>query len=97
MPDTLPLKACMIRSWDGTEWHVFVALDADSPWPCVAFPVAKGIPTLAARTAALAALGYTPTGGRIAWQWTETAFEGDPDGSISLVATTTVTPLKATP
>ncbi|WP_405583951.1 DUF6303 family protein [Streptomyces sp. NBC_01190] len=83
----------MITSWDGTEWHVFVALPDEARWPRVPFPTTDGIPTPAARQAALNTLGYTPTADdHHTWEWMETTFEGDPEGSVSLIATTTVTP-----
>lgn len=93
MPHTThPLRAHMIQSYDGTEWQVFVALPDEPRWPHVPFPIGKGIPTLAARADALADLGYAPLGGDNAWEWMETVFEGEPEGEVSLVATTTVTP-----
>jgi hypothetical protein len=97
MAQTRPLRAHMIHSWDGTEWQIFVAEPDESRWPHVAFPITDGIPTLAVRTKALTGLGYVALGSGTAWEWMETAFEGDPDGTISLVATTTVAPLTDDP
>nr|WSX78218.1 DUF6303 family protein [Streptomyces sp. NBC_00899] len=91
MTQTRALRAHMIHSWDGTEWQVFVALPDEARWPHVPFPITDGIPTLNARAAALRSLGFTPLGGET-WEWMETVFEGDPDGVVSLVATTTVAP-----
>lgn len=90
MPHTRALRAHMIQSWDSTEWQVFVAEPDESRWPHVPFPLTDGIPTLTARTTALASLGYTPLDGETTWEWMETVFEGDPDGTVSLVATTKV-------
>jgi hypothetical protein len=83
----------MIQSWDATEWHVFVALPDEARWPKAPFPITDGIPTLRARTKALEALGFAPLTGEHAWEWMETVFEGDPEGTVSLVATTKVAPL----
>ncbi|WP_328467929.1 DUF6303 family protein [Streptomyces sp. NBC_00448] len=96
MPDTRAIRAHMIQSYDGTEWQVFVALPDEARWPTVPFPLADGIPTLRARTTALADLGYTLLDGEHTWDWMETVFEGDPDGTVSLVATTTVAPTHPT-
>ncbi|MFI0940954.1 DUF6303 family protein [Streptomyces sp. NPDC021020] len=92
MPYTHPLRAHMIQSWDGTEWQVFVALPDTARWPTVPFPTGDGIPTLTARRKALATLGYAPLTGDAAWDWMETPLEGEPTGTIALVATTTVAP-----
>lgn len=92
MPDTRAIRAHMIQSYDGTEWQVFVALPDEARWPTVPFPLTDGIPTLRTRTTALADLGYTLLDGEHTWDWMETVFEGDPDGTVSLVATTTVAP-----
>jgi hypothetical protein len=92
LADTRALRAHMIHSADGTEWQVFVALPDESRWPHVPFPLTAGVPTLHARTAALASLGFIPLDGAHTWDWMETVFEGDPDGTVSLVATTTVAP-----
>lgn len=93
MPDTRPLRAHMIHSWDGTEWQVFVALPDEARWPHVPFPITDGIPTPAARNAALESLGYAPlTEDHHTWEWMETTFEGDPAGTVSLIASTKVTP-----
>ncbi|WP_329177091.1 DUF6303 family protein [Streptomyces sp. NBC_01477] len=97
MTQQAPLRAHMIRSWDGTEWQIFVALPDEARWPHVPFPIAAGIPTLNDRAAALRSLGFTPLGAEQTWEWMETVFEGDPDGVVSLVATTTVTPGTAPP
>ncbi|WP_329133968.1 DUF6303 family protein [Streptomyces sp. NBC_01476] len=88
-----PLRAHMITSWDGTEWQVFVALPDESRWPHVPFPITAGVSSPAARNAALESLGYAPIADdHHTWEWMETTFEGDPDGTVSLIATTTVTP-----
>jgi Family of unknown function (DUF6303) len=86
------LQAHMIQSWDGTAWEVFVAEPDESRWPHVPFPVGEGVPTISARTAALRALGYAPVTGDTSWEWMETFFEGDPEGTVSLIASTKVTP-----
>jgi hypothetical protein len=82
----------MIHSWDGTEWQVFVALPDEPRWPHIPFATTDGVPTLHARTEALAALGYAPLDPAHTWDWMETPLEGDPEGVVALVATTTVTP-----
>jgi Family of unknown function (DUF6303) len=97
MPHARALRAHMIQSYDGTEWQVFVALPDEPRWPHVPFPLAKGIPTLSARADALAGLGYVALDGDTAWEWMETVFEGEPDGAVSLVATTKVAPHPAHP
>ncbi|MFC4034066.1 DUF6303 family protein [Streptomyces polygonati] len=83
----------MITSWDGSEWQVFVALPDEARWPHVPFPIGAGIPSPAARRSALSSLGYAPVADdHHTWEWMETTFEGDPDGTVSLIATTTVAP-----
>lgn len=91
LPNTRALRAHMIQSWDGTEWQVFVALPNEARWPTGPFPIGDGVPTLDARSKALASLGFTPLEGDTAWEWMET-LEGEPGGVIALVATTTVAP-----
>lgn len=95
MAYTRPLQAHMIQSWDGTVWEIFVAEPDEPRWPHVPFPITDGIPTVAARTTALASLGYVPLDGGTAWEWMETFFEGDPEGTVSLIASAKVAP--ATP
>jgi hypothetical protein len=82
----------MIHSWDGTAWEVFVAEPDEARWPHVPFPVGDGVPTVSARTAALRALGYAPLTADAAWEWMETFFEGDPEGTVSLIASIKVAP-----
>ncbi|MFJ2632736.1 DUF6303 family protein [Streptomyces sp. NPDC087422] len=95
MAHTRPLHAHMIHSWDGATWEVFVAEPDEARWPHVPFPVGDGVPTISARTAALRALGYAPLTADTAWEWMETFFEGDPEGTVSLIASVKVAPVTA--
>ncbi|MFJ5640818.1 DUF6303 family protein [Streptomyces sp. NPDC093223] len=79
-----PVHTAVLSVSPGTgTWRVFVALlGTTDPWPEHMFATAV-LPTLIARTAALARLGFEPvTDG--AWEWSEDG--SSPDRPVDLLA-----------
>jgi hypothetical protein len=75
----------------GEGWYLYVSLEGPvADWPSVTLP-GVAVPTVAARAAALAELGYVATA---AWSWVEDrADDADDNSAVFLIAGTTVVPL----
>lgn len=83
-------KAQMTRTTNGRYWAIYVVLHGAPHWPDVQLPASAGIPTIAARTAALSELGYAPKATHKHWEWIEYNTNGQ---RVDLIALATVVPL----
>lgn len=89
------LIAQMSRTKDGAHWSVYVCLFGTSTWPETLIPARKGIPSLAARTAALKRLDYAPLTTDSYWDWVETRNAQDSKAPAHLIASVAVVPAPA--
>ncbi|MFD7285109.1 DUF6303 family protein [Streptomyces sp. NPDC059863] len=87
------LIAQMSRTKDGAHWSVYVCLFGTSTWPETLLPARRGIPSLAARTAALKRLGFTPLTTDSYWNWVESENTQDSKAPAHLIASVAVEPV----